>query len=127
MPNPRRINRSDLEALSNVNYLPSPNNIIAAGTIGNVIGFIEIFAEASIVFKDRRGLRRDIENLREIFSLMKDIAKHRNIENMYVFVDEDFAKILKKHFGFEDCKGIPLVLRMNHGKESETESKSSGD
>ena len=107
------IDKEDIELLRKLNYAPRSNNIIALGKSGNVIGFVELFAEASILIKDG-ALRDKVSNLKDIFEAMKDIAKDRGIGEIYVFIsDPSFSDILKKHFGFENCRGEALVLRID--------------
>ena len=106
------LEQADIEHLVKSGYSPRPESLVAIGKQGNIIAFLESFAEACILFtSDNRKDR--VENLREAFQIMKSIAQDRNIPDIYVFAkDEGFAEILKKHFNFQDCTGRPLVLHL---------------
>ena len=43
----------------------------------------------------------------------KEDAKKMGFNQLYVFVDSDFADILSKHFGFTEAKGKCLIFNMD--------------
>lgn len=55
--------------------------------------------------------RESVLALNELIELAKSDAKFLNHEEIYIFAqDEEFARILEKHFNFRRAKGVPMIL-----------------
>ena len=74
--------------------------------------FVKNTTETSLIFKDVSRLNR-ARALKQIFHYLAFELVKLGYNDTHVFVPNmsDYENILKKHFGFEDIVGTPLVLR----------------
>jgi hypothetical protein len=82
---------------------------------GNIIAFgmVKVLAEAILVMDMNASARNRTQALKVLFMEAFRACRERKIEQMHVSVsDPDFAELLKKHYGFEDCKGQMLVVEV---------------
>jgi hypothetical protein len=100
--------------------LPIMNNIVDARILKNgngasAVGVIKVFMEL-ILAMDLDAMR--VKRVKNVDSLIKElvlIAKDKGIEQIHAFPNESFAEYLVKHYGFEKCPGVPIVLNLNGG------------
>lgn len=69
--------------------------------------------EISIVLESDLSKLSKGKAIRSIFNCLKREITSSGYDDAHVFInnDEHYKNILKKHFGFEDVVGAPLVIR----------------
>lgn len=75
-------------------------------------GFVKLLSEAIIVTDQNLSTR---DRKLAIDLLMKDLiawCKDKKVEQIHAFVNEDFARILRRHYQFHPINAIPLVLNL---------------
>lgn len=80
---------------------------------GKIAGFGVTRAIIEAVFYSDGNSKERTLALRKLLSQALRDADKLGFNQLYVFVDSEFANILKKHFGFEDAKGECLVFKMD--------------
>jgi hypothetical protein len=82
---------------------------------GELIGsfFVKLTSETSLIFAPEVSSLNRARALKEIFHLAAKRLVDLGLNDNHIFLkdQESLGKILKKHFGFEDVVGTPLVLR----------------
>jgi hypothetical protein len=88
--------------------LEEKGKIIALGTA-------RITCEGIAIIDPSLEKAAKIEAIKMLLSLALMKCQKFGLYDLHAFLagpqSEDFKWILKKHFGFEDCEGLPLVLR----------------
>lgn len=98
--------------------IPGRNHVVTQGVVeshGKVIAYgqVKAFCEAIMVLDLEEPTREKIEAVRKLMEIAIMDSTNTGYEQMHVFVqDPEFAKILKKHFGFQPCSGEALVLNL---------------
>jgi hypothetical protein len=76
-------------------------------------GALELFVEPVVIIDQDLGVKDRAQILKLLFNEARHSAAMRHIKEFFTFVeDEKYAALLRKHFNFENCKGIPLVLHI---------------
>jgi hypothetical protein len=95
---------------------PLPSSFVDAAVIeknDEIISFgvIRYIMEALLYTS---GSDRDkVESLKKLIRQAKTDAISKNVDSFYVFAkDEEFAKILEKHFGFRRLASIPMIMEL---------------
>ena len=85
---------------------------------GKLIGsfLVKATTETSLVFNEESSSLNKARALREVFKFLSQEIVKLGFNDNHIFLNnlEYYEKLLKKHFGFENIIGTPLVLR---GKE----------
>lgn len=95
--------------LSNVKSVLNASVVDESGKLLGTF-MVSLCAEVSLILRgdikkrDKVGILRLVE-----FYLLK----YLKVDWIHLFVDEQFAKILKRHFGFEDAIGKAICRRLN--------------
>ena len=99
--------------------LPNTSNTIISGVVDSGegirgFGIVKVFAEGLFVIDHSQSLRDKIETITLLLEAQQIGCSNKNIEQAHAFVrDENFAKILKKHFGYNDTVGQCLMVKTN--------------
>ena len=122
----RRIKLSDLPLIDRIWRkfhksgfgIPGRANIVTQGVVekdGIVLGYgqVKVFCEAIMVLDLDIPQRDKIDVIRKLMEIAIMDSTKTGYEQLHVFVQNpEFAKILKKHFGFQSCSGEALVLNL---------------
>lgn len=97
------------------NYdFPVPDKFEDAAVIeknGDIISFGVVRYNLEAIFVGIGGPRDKVESLKMLIPKAIMDARKRGLSDLYVFAqDKEFSKILVKHFGFREAKGVPLIL-----------------
>lgn len=83
---------------------------------GEIIAFgaFQLIPEVIMVADNHRPKREQVEALTELLGIAEMLAKLHDFTEYYAFPDTSkFGDILKKHYGFEDCK--PVLIKKVEG------------
>jgi hypothetical protein len=119
--------RGDIEAIDRIwrqHYygqfgLPTTENKIISGVVDSGegirgFGIVKLFAEGLFVIDQSMSLRDKIKTIELLLEAQQIGCSNSGIEQSHAFVrDANFAKILKKHFGYKDTIGECLVVNTN--------------
>lgn len=89
------------------------------GTSGNLTAFgvLRGNCEAVLYLDKDIPLKEKITSLDVLMRAAVSDAKELKQDEIYVFAeDEEFARILMKHFKFRRAKGVPLIMDLNYGE-----------
>ncbi len=88
--------------------LEKDNKIIALGTA-------RFTCEGIAIVDPTLNQGDKVEAIKTLLALALMKCQKFGLYDLHAFLtgphSKDFQEILKKHFGFEDCEGLPLVLR----------------
>lgn len=110
----RPANLADLKWLERVADFPlNRNRIISEAVIDKdgkpvAYGSLKPFMNADMVI-DGLSIREKVSALDLLHRQAITQTVLARFDQLYVFCDEDFADILKKHYGYRDCVGKVLV------------------
>lgn len=99
--------------------LPNPAHKIISGVVDSGegirgFGIVKLFAEGLFVIDHNMSLKDKIETIKLLLEAQQVGCYNSKIEQAHAFVgDANFAKILKKHFGYKDTMGQCLVVNTN--------------
>lgn len=116
----RNVNRDDLESIEKLNAQQEfrlkdlDNCVIDKIVLENekeiAYGITKYFAEAIILVNHDVPKITRMKALRELLSYAIWGSKRQGLKQLHVFVlDPKLAEVLKKHYGFKELDGIPLV------------------
>jgi hypothetical protein len=119
--------RGDIEAIDRIwkqHYseqfgLPNPAHKIISGVVDSGegikgFGIVKLFAEGLFVIDHTMSLRDKREAIGLLLEAQQIGCSNKGIEQSHAFVrDSNFAKVLKKHFGYRDTVGECLVVNTN--------------
>lgn len=99
-------------------FLPPPDRCITERVVtndtGKIIAFgaVSLLAEAVLVLDMSSRLReKDYAIQQLLWQAIQGVSG--KLDGLHAFVqDPEFARILKKHFGFKTCKGEALYLEV---------------
>jgi hypothetical protein len=98
--------------------IPGASHIVTQGVVesgSNIIAYgqVKAFCEAILVLDLDAEQREKILAIRKLMEIAIMDSTKQGFEQLHVFVhNPEFAKILKKHFGFQPCSGEILVLNL---------------
>lgn len=120
----------DYEAVSKIHEqqrfaLPRPGFMCASKIVklyGKVVGFgmLKVYPEAFIMIDQELSTRDKVALLKELMAAGIEHCREAEADEMMVFVEDDFAQILEKHFGFQRSKGIAMSINL---RSRDAESK----
>lgn len=116
----RRPNVDDIPAIEDIadkySNNPLPNNFADAAVIeknNEIVSFgVTRYILEALLYAD--GSDRDkVESLKALIRQAKTDAITRDSDSIYVFAqDEQFARILERHFSFRRLISIPMILEI---------------
>jgi hypothetical protein len=118
----RGISISDLANLGNLSFpnsFPIDNLNRALDTYvvedkGEIIslGQLNPTIELILMQDKRRSKRERVQAFRKLMLEGMFLAKRAGYPQLEAFVEDDFALVLKRHYGFQDIKGKGIVLAL---------------
>lgn len=99
-------------------YLPSLDHTIGNGVISNdsdivAFGMVRLYPEAIIVIDQDASNRNKGIALKLLFDEAIKACKSRNYKELNATVyNNSYGDLLTKHFGFKDCDGKAMNLRL---------------
>lgn len=109
-------NDSILEILSQHNFQTPTGNIISQATIedcGKIVayGAVHLIAEEVLVMDKNLSLKQKSEVLELLHKKAIIDSVGKGFKEIHAFVqDSHFLQVLKKHYGYKDCKGRAIVM-----------------
>jgi len=116
----RELNLNDLVILEGNSKFPIENvmgSFIKRSIIqdGKLVGsiFVKKTTETALIFEGNISPLNRARALKEIFHFLAFELVKQGFNDTHIFLDnlDSYGELLKKHFGFEDVIGKPLVLR----------------
>lgn len=117
----RLILPSDLEQIRNFHNLDFPLPDFEKSVVSAVVedegrivaaGAVEALAEANFVSDLSTTVKTRLLSMDRLMSFAVHGSRQVGYTQLHVFTNEDMARILMKHFGFEPCRGIALVRNL---------------
>jgi hypothetical protein len=115
--------KSDLEQIKSINdshgYDPDPTHYCTSAIVvdneGKVIGFggVKPIFESVIILDNNASSVSKTLTVQKLISTGIMKSEQLGIQDWHAFVSEpNFIKMLKKSFGYKDCEGTSLYLRL---------------
>lgn len=99
-------------------FIPDATNVVTSAIVENegkfiAFGMVKLFAEAILVLDLNESKRNKTEAIQELMLEALAASKDRGLSQLHTFIqDEYFARMMKKHYNFQDCVGKALVLEL---------------
>lgn len=119
----RHATNADIDRILEINKqndfpIPKFDNIITQAVIEDesgviAFGMVKLFAEAILILDHNQPKRSKISAIQLLMLEAIRGSKQHELTQLHAFIkDEHFSDLMKKHYGFENCSGIPLVMNL---------------
>jgi len=100
-------------------YDPDHNHYVTSGIVvdecGKVVGFggVKVIYESVIIIDPDASIADKLKTVQLLISSGIMTSELLNIKDWHAFVSEpNFIKLLKKSYGFKECEGTALYVRL---------------